>query len=195
MHYKHLPDVGAYGLPELDELLTPNRSTRAGVKANHVWIHVWGGGTYPGVVSWLRNPDADASSHVVYAGEIGPHAGAATQLVPWAEKAWTEGRAFNPHGLSIESADAIWQGHDPEGFARLARIAAYLHHAHEIPAVWVRGEDLLHMKPGLSRHGDGGALAGGHPLCPTADLELWRSFGKRVEAELAHGGFRPSWGR
>ncbi len=32
-------------------------------------------------------------------------------------------------GVSYETADAIWLGHDPEGFCRLARmVASELHH-------------------------------------------------------------------
>lgn len=195
MRYRHLPDVGAYGLPELDELLSPNRSSRAGAHVRRVWIHAWGGGTFGGVCSWLTNPRSTASSHVVYAGELGADAGKCAQLVPFAAKAWTEA-AFNGTGISIESADAIWHGKDPEGFARLARVAAFLLHANTLPMQWVRGQDLfVHDAKGISRHADGGALAGGHTACPTTDVELWKQFLARTRDELSHGGFRHSWGR
>jgi hypothetical protein len=194
MRYRHLPDVGAYGLPELTPARSPNVSSRHGAHVRRIWIHAWGGGDFAGVCSWLRNPRSRASSHVVYAGEIGAAGGSCAQLVAFADKAWTEA-AFNATGISIESADAIWHGKDPDGFARLARIAAFLMHSHALPMQWVRGEDLfVHDAKGISRHADGGELAGGHTACPTPDLELWKQFLGRTRDELAHGGFRHSWG-
>lgn len=194
MRYPHLPQVGTSTLPELPYKRSPNQSSRHGARPRLVWVHVWGGGTFPGVVAWLRSSSSSASAHVVYAGELGPHAGDAAQLVPFAAKAWTES-AFNSTGVSVESADAIWKGHDPHGFARLARIVAGLCHFELDACRLVDRHGILTGVHGFTRHADGGAEAGGHTSCPTRDLELWHQFGERVVAEHRHGGFRPSWGR
>jgi N-acetyl-anhydromuramyl-L-alanine amidase AmpD len=193
--YETLPPVGSLGVPDLAWRPSANLSSRNGRQAEIVFVHVWGGGSFDGVVDWLSNPSSQASAHVVYAGETGPDAKKAAQLVPWAEKAWTE-CDFNSIGLSIESADAIWQGHDPAGFARLARIVALLCDLHGFPARWVQGDALLHgSAKGFARHADGGRLACGHYYCPTQDLALWRQFVERVTLEFRHGEFRPKWGR
>lgn len=157
-------------------------------------MHRWAGGSFASVCDWLSHPKSQASAHVVYAGGAGEDAGRARQLVPFAEKAWTESH-LNPIGYSIESADAIWLGHDPEGFAQLARIVALLCHIHRLPARAVSGAGIVEGESGFCRHADGGALAGGHTSCPTRDLALWQAFAARVSAEYRHGGFRDKWGR
>lgn len=202
MRYPHLPPVGALHVPELHFLPSPNRSSRHGRPLRLVFTHVWGGGTFEGTVGWLRKPDSapgandgsGASAHVVYAGELGPDAGAAAQLVPWAEKAWTECE-LNSVGVSFETADAIWQGHDPEGFARLARMHALVLKLHGLPVRWVRADGIVAGSSGHTRHADAGALGCGHLYCPTRDLDLYGQFHERVVAEYRHGGFRSSWGR
>jgi hypothetical protein len=194
MRYEFLPPVGAMGAPDLPFRASPNQSARSR-PAEIVFNHVWGGGSFPGVVDWLRNPDSDASAHIVYAGELGKHAGKVLQLVPFAKKAWTE-CDLNSLGISIETADAVWNGQDPGGFARLARMNALLLHLHGWPARWVKGAALLHgSAKGHTRHADGGRLGCGHSLCPTADVQLYRQFAERVTLELRHGGFRREWGR
>ena len=193
MRYPHLPPVGSIGAPELPFMRTPNQSPRIHRNdAELCFTHVWGGGTFPGVVEWLSNPESQASAHVVYAGEVGPHAGEAVQLVAWSAKAWTE-CDLNDIGISIESADAIWQGHDPHGFARLARMTALILHVHGWPPRWVRGAALTAGTKGHLRHGDAGRLGCGHLYCPTIDL--YEQFHERVVAEHRHGGFRDSWGK
>jgi hypothetical protein len=190
--YKALPPVGSLILPKLDLLLDGNSSSRFGASVRRVWIHRWGGGTFPGVERWFENPTSDASSHIVYAGEIGPYAGQAAQMVRYGRKAWTEA-FYNRTGVSIESADAIWLGHDPYGFARLARQTAFLLHHFDLPPTWVHGSGITFGK-GFSRHADGGQLAGGHTACPTTDMYLWNQFIIRVQAEHRYGHFRPKWG-
>jgi hypothetical protein len=138
------------------------------------------------------NPKNEASSHFVYAGEIGHDAGQCVQMVALKDKAWTEA-AFNSEGISIECADAIWLLHDPKGFARAARITAWLLQHEHLPGAWVR-DPHTHAK-GLARHADAGSAGGGHTACPTTDKELWIQFVSRVKAELAHGGFRADWAR
>lgn len=159
-----------------------------------MFVHRWGGGTFEGVCEWLCKPESEASAHVVYAGQTGPHAGKAVQLVPWSQKAWTECE-LNPIGLSIEAADAIWLGHDPEGFAQLARLIALLCHVHLDACRYVTAQGILAGSHGFTRHSDGGALGCGHPYCPTSDVALWGQFAGRVVAEWRHGGFRDIYGR
>jgi hypothetical protein len=196
VRYPHLPPVGHFDAPELEWKPTQARSSRNGRPILEVWEHRWGGGSFRSVTEYLRKPPpaGQASAHVVYAGEIGPDAGRAAQLVPWGQKAWTECE-FNATGISIEGADAIWVGHDPAGFARLARMTALLLHLHDMPAHYVRGLALLHGSRGFTRHADGLARGCGHLFCPTDDMELWDQFVKRVKAEAQLGGFRHHWGR
>lgn len=198
MVYAHLPAVASVPAapPELGWHESPNRSSRNGLAPSLVFVHVWGGGSFSGVVEWLcqtHDEHRRASAHVVYAGELGADAGKATQLVPWSEKAWTE-CDFNSRGLSIESADAIWTGRDPAGFARLARMVGLLLHLHRLPARWIHGDAMLHSPHGFCRHGDAGQLGCGHLYCPTSDMDLWAQFVERVVAEVRHGGFRDQWG-
>jgi hypothetical protein len=156
-----------------------------------VWLHRWGGGTFHGTESWFENPKSDASAHIVYAGEIGADKGRAAQMVRYSRKAWTEA-AYNRTGVSIECGDALWLGHDPVGFARTARITAFLLKEFGLPANWRHG--VTFGRRGFSRHADGGAPAGGHTQCPTTDMELWWQFVGRVKGEAAYGHFRPEWG-
>lgn len=189
MVYTNLAPVGHTALPPLPYHPSPNQSSRTGRRPRLVFVHVWGGGTFESVCSWLSNPSAQASSHVVYGGK-----GQAAQLVPWSAKAWTECE-LNPIGLSVESADAIWEGHDPEGFVQLARIVAGLCHFHLDACRYVTAQGIVAGSHGFTRHADGGALGCGHLSCPTTDMSLWRQFSQRVVAEYRHGGWRPSWGK
>lgn len=193
MRYSDLPSIGSCTLPELPYDQSPNQSDRGGRRARLVFVHVWGGGHFDGVVSWLRSSSSQASAHVVYAGERGPDAGRAVQLVPWARKAWTQ-CDLNSVGLSVESADAIWQGRDAGGFARLARIVAALCHFHLDACRYVDANGIVAGSHGFTRHADAGQLGCGHLSCPTTDLELWAQFRSRVVEEYRRGGFRPSWG-
>lgn len=187
MIYANLPPVGEQVLPELELELSPNRSSRNGRRARLVFVHVWGGGTFESVCNWLRDPASSASAHVVYGEQR------AAQLVPWSAKAWTECE-LNPVGLSVESSDAIWRGHDAHGFAQLARVVAGLCHFHLDACRYVNARGIVAGSHGFTRHADAGALGCGHLSCPTQDLELWRQFAERVVGEYRAGGFRPSWG-
>jgi hypothetical protein len=194
VHYTNLPPVGSIALPDLVWTPTNNFSRREpGVAIEDVFDHVWGGGTFDGVISWFKNPASQASSHIVYAGEIGKDAGRCAQMVELDFKAWTEA-ADNSEGVSVEAADAIWTGHDPHGFARLARINGWLLLHEKLPGAWVRDPHGTHDH-GLTRHADGGQADGGHTMCPTADLELWGQMVQRTKLEIAHGGYRTVWAR
>jgi hypothetical protein len=141
----------------------------------------------------FRNVANEVSSTIVYAGEVGRDAGRCVQMVALADKAWTES-AFNASGVSIESADAIWLGHDPHGFSRLARMTAWLLHHLELPATWVH-QAAIASGHGHCRHADGGAAAGGHTSCPTTDLALFGQFADLVRRELKRDQFRHEWAR
>lgn len=198
MRYTNLPPVGALTLPELETHWTAAYTPGRGRPIEDVFLHRWGitavqSESIRGVIAEFLEPRNGASAHLVYAGERGPDAGRCVQMVRFTDTAWTEA-ADNREGLSIECGDRIWLGLDPRGFARAARITAYLCHRFKLPGQWVQHPHTSHAH-GITRHGDGGAADGGHTLCPTTDRELWLQFVSRVNAEIRHGGFRPSWGR
>ena len=162
-------------LPELDWVPTAASGSRNGGQVVRVVVHRWGvaytdepaeARSYQGVINFFKNPANQASAHVVFPGSAVP--GKATQMVAWDQKAWAEA-ADNPTSDDIESADAIWLGHDPKGFQELARIVADRLHARGLPAVWS-------TQSGFCRHGDLGQAGGGHTSCPTTDLHLWHLF-------------------
>lgn len=181
-------------LPELRWVPTGASGERHAHPVELVVVHRWGvryvseedeATTYRGVVRFFLDPANQASAHIVFPGSAVP--GEATQMVSWREYAWGEA-AFNPVADEIESADAIWLGHDPHGFRVLARMVADRLLRRNLPPVW------SHVR-GFCRHGDLGAAGGGHYDCPTTDLTLWRSFVHEVQAQYERGGFRAVWGR
>ena len=205
MVYKTLPPVGQgmSHLPELEFFPTPAMSSRMGLPVRKVWLHRWGvvfrnmpeeRQAFRGVLHEFQDPHNEASSHLVFPGTAIRNYCA--QMVPFSRKSWTEA-AFNKTGISIECADAIWLGHDALGFAQLARITAYLLHRFGLPPQWTPAPGpIFNPRRGFCRHADGGGLAGGHTQCPTTDLELWRQFVGRTQAEYHRGEFRKEpWGR
>jgi hypothetical protein len=180
-------------LPKLLWQPTEAHGNRHNSVVSLVIVHRWGvryvdlrheALSYHGVINFFSDPKNQASAHVVFPGSAVP--GEATQMVSWADYAWAEA-AYNPVSDEIESADAIWLGHDPEGMAVLARIVAYRLHVRGLPPVW------SHVR-GFCRHADLGAAGGGHTECPTTNLALWRHFVSLVQSEAKRGGFRPVWG-
>lgn len=199
MRYTNLPPIGSSTLPPLEFRWTPAKSSRpSGSVIEDVFVHRWGitafgRETIDGVIAEFMDPSKQASAHIVYAGEVGRSAGRCVQMVRLRDKAWTEA-ADNAEGVSIECGDAMWLGRDPHGFARAARIVGWLLRHERLPAAWVRHPHTTHYH-GVTRHADGGAADGGHTVCPTADLELWRQFVARVKGELLHGGYRDAWAK
>lgn len=198
MRYTNLPPVGSLVLPELGWIPTEAKSARTpGVQIEDVFMHRWGitsgKESIDGVINEFKNPANQASAHIVYAGEVYADAGRCVQMVPLAEKAWTEA-ADNSEGVSVECGDPMWLGKDPRGFARAARIAGWLLLHEKLPAAWVRDPHGTHYK-GITRHADGGQADGGHTVCPTADLELFGQFVNRTKLEIAYGGYRTDWAR
>lgn len=143
-------------------------------------------GSYRGSVSWLCNPVADASAHLV----IREDGLEATQLVPIAEKAWTQA-AFNPRAIGVEHANVTAKGYATEHQLRVsARVFAFLCLREEIPPRWARGGHGA----GVCYHGELGAAGGGHTQCGPR-LEAWERFLEMLHDELASGGFRRTWTR
>jgi hypothetical protein len=180
-------------LPRLTWHPTAASGNRHGHPVTVVVVHRWGVRyvdtsheklAYAGVVRYFSDPANDASAHIVFPGSAAP--GVATQMVSWAHLAWTQA-AYNPAADDVESADAIWLGHDAHGMATLARIVACRLHARNLPPVWSHTH-------GFCRHADLGAAGGGHSSCPTTNLTLWRHFVGLVKDEFNRGGCRP-WGR
>jgi hypothetical protein len=173
---------------------TKASGSRNGEDVVRVVVHRWGvaytteaaeASSYHGVVNFFNNPANEASAHIVFPGSAVP--GEATQMVAWDDKAWAEA-AYNPSSDDIESADAIWLGHDPQGMAVLARIVAFRLKQRDLPATYS-------AEKGFCRHADLGAAGGGHTQCPTTDMHLWNAFVGLVQHEYTRGGFRPSWGQ
>lgn len=197
MRYKTLPPVGSLVLPDLEFDFTWNHSKRQpGVELETAFAHRWGitdwrHESVAGIQREFRDPKSQASAHIVYPGEYGDDAGRCIQGVHLADKAWTEG-ADNSEGISVEFGDPMWLGHDPEGFARAARIMGWICQHEDFPGVWVHHPHTSHAH-GVSRHGDGGTADGGHFHCPTDDLELFGQFIYRIHAELMLGGYRGKW--
>jgi hypothetical protein len=190
-------------LPELDWKPTEAKSSRHGARVRLIVVHRWGvryidqpseARSYQGVINEFGNPANQASAHIVYPGSAVGGGHRATQMVTWAEKAWTEA-FYNPQSDEIESADSIWLGHDWYGFHVLARMVAKRLKVRGLPPVWVQGGAIANGPGGFCRHADLGALGGGHTQCPTTDLALWHSFVAAVQHEFSRGGFRPVWGR
>ena len=190
-------------LPELPYLTTPNESARnpAGRKPTLIVVHAWGNqpATTPaqararmaGNVNYMRTASSQVSAHVVYGGTLGDPRGQAVQLVEWQRKAWTQA-AVNSAAISIESADAIWHGHDEHGLEQLARIVAFLCKRTNIPPTWAGCSSAV----GVARHLDLGALGNpNHHVCPTGDVAAWKRFMRLVKKEHDRGGFRKTWGR
>ncbi len=168
-----------------------------------VVVHRWGvryqspeasARSYLGVLAHFRDPRNQASAHVVYPGSALDGGGAAAQLVRWSERAWTEA-AFNPVSDEVESADAIWLGHDWHGLQVLARIVAKRLRVRRLPPVALHPEQAQTTGRGFCRHADLGAAGGGHTSCPTTDDELWADFAQLVAHEYQRRPFRPRWGR
>lgn len=186
--------VAPHVLPSLVWTPTEARGERHGQPVELVVVHRWGvrftteraeQASYRGVVSWFEDTSHRASAHVVYPGSAQP--GEATQMVRWSEYAWAEA-AYNPVAVEVESADAIWLGHDDAGLAQLARIVGFLLTTWKLPPLWSH-------RRGFCRHADLGLAGGGHTACPTTDIALWRHFVRLVQAEHARGGYRHTWGR
>jgi hypothetical protein len=171
-------------LPPLDQLPTPNVSDRGGVTPNLLVLHETAG-SYAGACSWLCNPKAQASAHLVLR-EDGLRA---SQLVPLDRKAWSQCH-FNPRGVSLELANTTAKGYATDHQLRVAaRIFGWLIAVRGLASPrWSRDGATA----GVCRHLDLGAAGCGHTQCGPSD-DGWALFLGYLHHELARGDFRRSW--
>jgi hypothetical protein len=170
-------------LPDLVWRQSPNFSSRGGAMVRLIVWHATMG-AYAGAISWLCNPQAQASANAVERED----GGQATQLVQWGRKAWHVA-AYNSvaEGLEMAGSGPSW----PLQQLRVAaRIIAYRLHARGLPPRYARWGIGL----GFCRHKDLGLAGGGH-VDPPMSLATWNLCKWLVKREAARGGFRPSWGR
>jgi hypothetical protein len=180
-------------LPKVIWTPTQAKGSRHGAKVQRVVIHRWGvkyvskaktAAAYKGVISEFLDKKNEASSHFVFPGCAVPNE--ITQMVRYSDYAWTQS-AYNPTSMEIECADAMWLGHDDEGFEQCAHIVGFWLKHFKLPPVWS-------VDHGFCRHYDLGAKGGGHSD-PTTNLRLWKEFVGLVQTEYKQGGYRTSWGR
>lgn len=177
---------GVVVLPALHYRESPNQSVRDRA-VNCVVVHDTEG-AYSGAVSWLCNPKAEASAHVVLR-EDGLEA---TQLVPYSKKAW-HCADYNSQTIGLELAGIARLGFRDPQLRRAARIVAFFLHKYHLPAQHVKPDDLKRLGRGWTFHQDLGAKGGGHHDPGfNAAKSLW--FGHLVASELKRGGFRVDWG-
>lgn len=170
-------------LPPLIQKKTPNQSSRHGVKPSLIVWHETAG-NYGGAVSWLCNPLANASAHLV----VREDGAEATQLVHVEKKAW-HAASFNAQGIGIEHANTTAKGYATEKQLQVsARIFGWLCITHGIPPRWSR----TGQAPGVCRHSDLGLAGGGHTQCGPSDT-TWLRFLDMLHAELERGGYRKTW--
>jgi hypothetical protein len=182
----HAPDAAAkVTLPPLVWRQSPNRSSRHGARVDLLVWHETAG-SYAGSVSWLCNPAADASAHLV----IREDGGEATQLVKLGAKAW-HAAAFNSRAVGVEHANVTAKGYATEHQLRVsARVFGWLCHELHVPPRWARDG----LGRGVCYHGELGALGGGHPDCGP-NHSGWLRFLDLLHAEVTRGHFRDTWAK
>lgn len=168
-------------LAPLVQRRTPNQSSRNGHEVTHLVWHATAGAYAPSV-SWLCNPAADASAHLV----IREDGCEVTQLVHLDAKAW-HAVAWNGFSVGVEHASP---GAGFDSHAQLlesARVFAWLCHELDVPPLFG-----LHRPRGIVRHRDLGVAGGGHSDGPP-DSQWFNVYLPAVQHELARGGFRKAW--
>lgn len=170
-------------LPKLLQAPSPNFSSRT-TKIDLVVVHDTEG-PYAGAVSWLRNPAAQASAHVVLR-EDGQEA---SQLVRWSKKAWAC-VAFNSPSLNLEMAGRASVGYSDAQIDAAARIVAYWCRLYSIPARHASGG----KGRGITFHQELGAAGGGHSD-PGWSSEQRDAFITRVKSYSGHVFSPATWGR
>jgi hypothetical protein len=172
-------------LPPLLQVPSPNVSSRGGSRIDLVVAHDCEG-SYRGSISWFAQLRSEVSAHIVLRDD----GGEATQMVPFAKKAW-HACSVNPRSIGVEIA-----GYEKAGFSASeinadANIIAWLLHSYAIPCRWAEhGQGA-----GFCSHWDTGALGGGHTDI-TTDPAVWQAFAARVREAYAAfaAGPLPAWG-
>lgn len=134
---------------------TVNKNTDGMSNIVGVTLHIQEG-TESGSESWFKNPEAEASSHL-----LNPKTGRMRQLVDFKDKAWAE-MAGNAHWISIENEG--FQGQSLTE-SQLQNIADFMKWAAPQFGIPLRITDSVNV-PGLGWHGMGGVAWGNHPNCP-----------------------------
>ena len=173
--------MGDVVLPPIVQRHSPNRSSRHGAAVTHLVWHATAGAYGPSV-SWLCNPAADASAHLMLR-EDGLEV---TQLVELAEKAW-HCVAWNAFTVGVEHASLGAGFASAEQLHRSARVFGWLCHLYGIPPI-----HGISRPKGIVRHRDLGVAGGGHSDGPTDDV-WFHTYLPAVQHELARGGFRKVW--
>ncbi len=168
-------------LPPLVQRKTPNQSSRHGQTITHLVWHATAGAYAPSV-SWLCNPQAEASAHLVL-DETGTHA---TQLVHLEQKAW-HAVAANGYAVGVEHASPGAGFDTHEQLLESARVFGWLCWHLNIPPVFG-----LHKPRGIVRHRDLGIAGGGHGDGPP-DSQWFHVYLPAVQHEVTVGGFRKTW--
>ena len=168
-------------LPQLVQRKTPNQSSRNGQAVTHLVWHATACHYAPSI-SWLCNPLAQASAHLV----IREDGGEATQLVHLAQKAW-HAVAWNGFSVGVEHASLGAGFASHEQLLISARVFGWLCWHLEIPPVFG-----LHKPRGIVRHRDLGIVGGGHSDGPS-DQVWFHEYLPAVQAEVTRGGFRKTW--
>jgi hypothetical protein len=172
-------------LPDLVWKRSPNQSSRRGARIDLIVWHETAG-SYAGAVSWLRNPAADASAHLV----VREDGDEATQLVELAAKAW-HAADFNARSIGVEHANVTAKGYATDRQLRVsARIFGWLCLHNDVPPRWARRG----LGRGVCYHGELGAAGGGHTACGP-DRSGWLRFLGYLDAEVARGHYRKAWAR
>lgn len=166
-------------LPKLTYAPSPNQSVRT-ARIDLIVIHDTEG-AYGGSCSWLRNPKAAASAHLV----LSENGKSATQLVRFSRKAW-HAAAFNSRSIGIEHAGFAGRL-DPDELRASARVTAALCKRYRIPVRLVKATGSF-IEPGVTFHQYLGAAGGGHhdPGFTDREAALYIAL---VKAEMKRGGF------
>ena len=164
---------------------SPNFSSRNGAKVDLLVWHETAG-AYAGSVSWLCNPAAQASAHLV----VREDGAEVTQLVPLASKAW-HAAAFNPRSIGVEHANTTAKGYATEAqLQQSARIFGWLCMEFNVPPRWARGGN----GSGVCYHGELGVAGGNHPNCGP-DPSGWLHFLDLLHFQVKRGGYKRTWAR
>lgn len=153
---------------------SPNQSERIhGNSAVRLIVCHTPEGSYRSAVNTCMDPNADVSYHRLYRKD----GTEATQLVPWARKAWHAGPINSlSDGLSLEGHARLFNLNDP-GARQFARGVAERLIARHLQPQWTTDP----ARGGFCRHGD----LQSDRTDPTPDMAEWREFVRMVQAEYA----------